>query len=508
MCTLIASSAILKAQWVTHHNPVFQGNVTQPAVNTPITDLKFGTRVTRLTNSRSSGHNGIKPQYSKRQAWNLDETLMLLLDYGNGSMRLYNGATYQFIMDLPDVSGDDVFWSPTDPDLIFFNRDSVLNSYRVSNQTVTMLHDFAPYNFAYSNGEGNLSADGRYYAYVGKYYNFNTYENTFSDIKVYDLVTNKIISTMALPADLSGFDWVSVSPSGNYVVIDYADKETGRYHGVEVYDRNLNFIWQKPIGAGHSDLGYDGSNQEVLIMDRYDDNTNITHIMKFRLSDGQETELLELNQSFDLHISCRNQQRRGWCFISTFDYTDRLTDDSLSWLPFEDEVFALKMDGSGNVQRLAHHHSRRYTPQNYEPVDSTYAAEPHATVSRNGNRILFGSNWRLNMAESASVDTYVIDFTNLVGFDETVKVSGTKGAIFPNPMRTAATLRFNLDKESDIKLEIRDLTGKIIYLGMHKNEAAGVHEIPFTLKSAAPGLYIARLQTSKQLLTVKFEVVK
>lgn len=63
-------------------------------------------------------------------------------------------------------------------------------------------------------------------------------------------------------------------------------------------------------------------------MDWYDSDKNQTFIEKFRLSDGKETMMLDVSAYFDLHISCRNEQRPEYCFISTVDYVERLTDDA------------------------------------------------------------------------------------------------------------------------------------------------------------------------------------
>ncbi|MBI3950263.1 MAG: hypothetical protein HY314_07400 [Acidobacteria bacterium] len=404
-------SAAMQAQWVTNHNPLPQPNIPKPSVGSVFADPVFGTSVVRITDARAIGAAGIVPDYSKRQAWNADETLMLLRT-GDGNTLLFDDATYQFKKVLDGVGGEDVFWHPTNPSLVLYNPDNVFYSYNVQTDVRTQLYAFTDYTFANTRGEGNLSRDGRYYAFVGQLYDEVTYEVTFKDLVVFDLMAGQVVSKLALPLALEAFDWVSISPLGNYVVVDYADDVPGRFHGVEVYDRMMNFLWQKPLGAGHSDLGIDANGDEVLVMDVYDAETNSTFIKKFRLADGRETTLLDLSALFDLHISCQNEKHREWCFVSTFDYVDRLTDDSASWLPFEDEVFALKLDGSQQVQRIAHHHSRRYSPTTPDSDTSVYIAEPHATVSRNGDRILFGSNWRENVQLESSVDAYVVDFRN------------------------------------------------------------------------------------------------
>lgn len=390
----------------------------------------------RLTDARSAGIHGLFPDYSKRQAWNSDESLLILRS-GMGDTYLFNGQTYQFIKILDSVGGEDVFWHPSNPDIVLYNPDSILYSYNVTNDLVTQIHIFETYTWANTRGEGNPSNDGRYYALVGQRYNFETGEVIFHDLIVFDLQENQIVSTMPLPHEqLNDFDWITISPSGNYVVVDYATKETGRYNGVEVYDQNLNFIWQKPLGAGHSDLGLDASGEEVLIMDVYDDDANLTYINKYSLADGTETRLLSVSPFFDLHISCRAQLRPGWVYISTFDFVGRLTDDEAGWLPFEDEVFAIKMDGSGTVQRYTHHHSKRYSPSTPDSDNSVYFAEPHATVNRSGTRILFGSNWRTRIEEDYSVDAYLVDLSNMItGFGEYESDRMENSFIvYPNPV--------------------------------------------------------------------------
>ncbi|MFA6127296.1 MAG: T9SS type A sorting domain-containing protein [Bacteroidales bacterium] len=423
------------AQLVTHHNAVYQGDLAQPLPGILFTDPNFHTPVVRLTDARTSGIHGLFPDYSKRQAWNSNETLMLLRS-GWSDAYLYNGQNYQFIKALEGVAGDDVFWHPSNPELVLFNPDTVLFSYNVITDEVRTVHTFNSYAWANTRGEGNISNDGRYYAVVGRTYDNVTGEVSFRDLIVYDIQEDRVASTMALPAVLADFDWVSISPLGNYVIVDYADKETGRYHGIEVYDRNFNFIWQKGLGAGHSDLGLDASGEEVLIMDIYDDDSNLNYINKYSLANGTTTQLLSVAQPFDLHISCRAMNRPGWVYISTFDSEYRLTDGLEGWLPFEDEVFALKMDGSGGVERYAHHRSREYSPATPDRETAVYFAEPHATVDHSGRRVLFGSNWRIHIEEDYSIDAYLIDLTNLITAipEEKSDLINDKYQLFPNPV--------------------------------------------------------------------------
>jgi len=82
----------------------------------------FNTRVIRITDSvKNEVH---KPAYSSVQAWNADESLLLLYrtgSDGNGYV-LLDGNNYQYIKSL-DISATDieqVFWSHTDPNTLFY----------------------------------------------------------------------------------------------------------------------------------------------------------------------------------------------------------------------------------------------------------------------------------------------------------------------------------------------------------------------------------------------------
>jgi len=507
----LAFVKISNAQWITHHNPVPQPDIAKPAVGVPITDPQFGTTVMRISNARESEFAGIVPQYSKRQAWNADDSF-LLLHTGDGRTLLYDGQTYAPVKELDGYFGVDVFWHPTDPNVFYFNPDSILYSYNLSHSIATRLHVFTPYTWANTRGEGNMSNDGRYYAVVGQVYDYITYEVTFKDIVVCDLQTNTEISVLSIPQDsISSFDWVSISPLGNYVVVDYANEITGRYNGVELYDRNLNFIWQKPLGAGHSDLGVDANGDEVLVMDIYDPVENVYHIKKFQLSDGQETTLLSVSQLFDLHISLQNQQRSEWCFISTFDSPGRLTDVGISWLPFEDEIFAVKLDGSGEVQRIAHHHSRRYSPSTPDPDNSVYWAEPHATVSRDGSRILFGSNWREDVESDSSVDTYLVNFSSWVSVQrqgESHRQGLNLNQNYPNPFNISTVIGYHLPVGARVTLKVYDIIGRELVRLVDEYREAGRYEVEFDAAELPSGVYIYRLQAGKFMDSKKLLYVK
>jgi hypothetical protein len=414
--TALALSVVsASGQPVTSHLALPMPELPKPLAGSSLKDPVFGTTLLRITDAAAAAVPGLCPQYSKRQAWNVDESL-LLVSTGDSTFRLYDGTTYQFKRQVGSVQCDDVFWHPTATNLLVYNPQNSLYSHDVLTDEETLVCAMTNFYFADTAGEGNLSRDGRYYAAYGRDYDETSGDVIPRAVVVMDLAAQGEIARLLLPTNLDDFDWVSISPLGNYVVIDYATELTGPFEGVEVYDRSLtNRLWQKPLGPGHSDLGVDANGEEILVIGIYDDLSNTTLLKKFRLSDGEETVLLaSMDWTFYNHISCRNEQRSEWCFVSTYDGPGRLTDDPASWLPFEDEIFAVKLDGSQQVQRLAHHHSRRFSPTTPDSDTSVYFAEPHATVSRKGDRILFGSNWRQGVEVVTNVDAYICDFRQVI----------------------------------------------------------------------------------------------
>ena len=489
----------LYAQLISNHNAIPQPALSKPAMGVPYIDPVFNSSIERITNASAGNIPGIFPDYSKHQAWNADES-MIMLRNGDGEVLFYSGTNYQYIKTFPSfITGlQDIFWDPVNPTLVYYAFENTFNEINEQTEQVTVLHTFSNYSYISTRAEGNMSNDGRYIAMCG--YDANWIP---IDFFVYDALLDSLVSTINVSNLVTDFDWISVSPLGNFVVVDYADGTTGAYHGLEVYNRQLNLLWQKPLGSGHSDLGLDNSGKEVLVMDVYDPDSNMTYIRKFGLQDSSVTTLLGISAEFDMHESCRSMSRPGWVYVSTFDYIARLTDDSLSWLPFEDEVFALKMDGSGDVQRFVHHHSRRFSPTTPNPDSSVYFAEPHATVNNNGTRILFGSNWRQNVEADTSIDAYICNVNALITSNEDLIFKHqNEVSIFPNPFQTIASIKTNFDLKN-AELKIYNMLGQ----EMKIINNISFRQIAINMENLAGGIYFYKLSENNILLaTGKFIV--
>jgi len=112
---------------------------------------------------------------------------------------------------------------------------------------------------------------------------------------------------------------------------------------------------------------------------------NTKTILMRRLDNGQGTVLA--TSSYDAHASTRDTQRSGWAYSSINN----------TGSPFDHEVYAAKMDGSGAVERYAHHRS----------TAGDYLSQPHAVPSPDGKRVMFRSDW--GSSTHRPVQGYVVD---------------------------------------------------------------------------------------------------
>ena len=76
-----------------------------------------------------------------------------------------------------------------------------------------------------------------------------------------------------------------------------------------------------------------------------------------------------------MHGSARNTLRPGWFYVTY--------GRGQPGMRFNAEIVAVKLDGSGTVERFGHYHS----------TASTYRAQAQAVPSPDGRRVLFASDW-------------------------------------------------------------------------------------------------------------------
>jgi hypothetical protein len=346
--------------------------------------------VTRITDAAVFGVPGtrvLRHAYSKNQPWNADGSLLFLGFTYPGY--LLDGRTFRYLGRVNQPS--DAVWSNTNPSLLYGVKaygNSFLKHDVRANQTTTV-RTFTQYSdLRLGSGEGNLSNDDRVVVLFGR----NSQGNV--DAFVYDIAADTITGTLSLSvawADVQGLA-SAISQSGKYVVLEFNARGTGPLQGKKLYDTRMNLLRNdlSPAGYSHSDVGYDASGNEVLVIADYD-----RSFYMIRLADGLRTKVLDGSAiGWMTHVSCRAIGRPGYCYVSTF-YGTPAGDDASA--PMYNQGFSIKLDGSLKVEPFT---------QLFHGVNTDYAHQPHLVPNRDGSMVLWASNWN-NAASDAPVNAFV-----------------------------------------------------------------------------------------------------
>ncbi|MBE0594441.1 MAG: hypothetical protein M9951_06290 [Burkholderiaceae bacterium] len=339
------------------------------------------TRVMRITDTSLGSGRRFRHAYSLRQPWNADGSRLLLVQ---SPTQLFDGRTYEALGKL-SVPGDAV-WSNHDPDVMYGVSGNRFVRLKVSTRTQSTLRTFGEYTQVYiGGGEGNISDDDRYVALIGT-------RSGGVDVLVYDIANDVVVSSRRFDG-YSGpwgdVDSAAISPSGKYVLVGM----TRPGYSYALYDRQTMTFQRTLVDKqlSHADMGYTVEGDEALVTQA----SGRSAIYSIRLSDGYQREEAPVSyMGWNQHTSCRNNQRPGWCYIST-SYHNAATGAYMYR-----QIFALKLDGTGTVQRFA--------PGTFadNPSDSSYDRQAHAVPSRDGRRVLFASDWR-DASAGAPIHTYV-----------------------------------------------------------------------------------------------------
>jgi len=332
------------------------------------------TSIMRITDSATFGvgQRYYRHYYPKQQPWNCDET-KIMLSHNSSLVYFLHGSTFAYQStsnQLPEYPK----WSVSDPDKMYGIYLKKLVYYRPSTNTRTDMHDFtSDFSTVYLGvGEGNISNDDAFIPVIGNYASVNP------TIVLWNGNTNTEVTRATLTGE-GPLDWAGMSQSGNYFITN--DSTTTKvYNNSLVYQRTLT------AAGGHADLGYDSNGDECYVSGQFIGGRGVV-IESTRLSDNTVTEHLPGNgqtgvyMASNFHISCRNTARPGWAYLSTYDF-DSATDAYM----FR-EVFAVKLDNSGTVERF----SQGFFSD--EPADLDYNRTAMGVPNRDGSLVMFASDW-------------------------------------------------------------------------------------------------------------------
>ena len=365
--------------------------LTKPGYLDAVEDPSFpGTSIRRISEAASG--NSIKPMYSTIQAWNADESLMIVYAVGSGH-KLLNGTDYTFIRDLSDIRPDDleaVFWHFSDPDILFYmdNNTGDLIRYNVNTQSKTVLDNMSELSGCSSGlSSGNdvqmMSWDSDVFSF--RCGNSSAYYYRISTGVLTEFNISNINYTAPMPF-----------PSGNLF-----------YHNTSVYDANGEFVRDLNIEKGeHSCLGKLSNGDDAYFAISFAEGPGggcLGTLVAHNATTGNcfpvtPTEDYGYSKS-GTHISAvaHKNSEGGWVAVSSMGYEK----DGVKIL--DQELFIAQVNEfDGDVYRVAHHRS--------DEDDIDYWGEPHVTISPTGTRLLFGSDWS-GSEDGISVDAYIAELS-------------------------------------------------------------------------------------------------
>lgn len=79
---------------------------------------------------------------------------------------------------------------------------------------------------------------------------------------------------------------------------------------------------------------------------------------------------------------------------------------------------------------------------------------------------------------------------------------------YPNPFNPETTISFQLEKPTELSLEIYTIEGRLVQTLANSRYLSGTHSIRFDASSLSSGMYFYRLQTENQSLTKRLVLIK
>ena len=415
-----------------------------------------------------SGSGALRTHYSKDQAWNADMSKIIL-----GDNYLLNADDYTLDKVL-SFSGGDSRWSNTDPNKRYYCSGEGFYYINIITNQTTLLHRFKGYTATIGPWEGNISADDKYVVITDER------GGTAHRASLYDIELDSVISTKLFPDD-ENIDWVSISSGGNFIVLN----EVTNYE-TRVYDLNFNYLRTVGVSSEHGDLTFDSEGNEVWVQ--------VIPVSMSRLSDGKFTRLLEAS-GFGGHISGRGFNNPGWALVSTGIYSGASNT----------EIFEVKLDGSGIIRHFGYARSSCTTYDNY----------PKGTVSPDGKKVIFNSDWLYGTGTGGDAVAFVSEYLErgITGVGENGRDNisirdFTLSQNYPNPFNPTTTINFTINIAGMVKLSIYNVLGQEVKVLLDENILAGSYSVPFNGSNLTSGIYFYKLQSNNQMEVKKMLLVK
>jgi hypothetical protein len=340
-------------------------------------DLEAQTRLIRITKPGALGSGVVcsakwcSHRYSSSQAWNSNQTMVLLAN-GCKGLCFLDGQSYRPLFHR--AQWRECEWHPRLAEAMICVGERDIRLWAPRTGRVAILFDSASYrDLQFGPGKGNPSLDGNRIAVRA------VRKSGQMVVFAYDIASRQKFPDIDFSARSGKPGSCSISPLGG--LIHCLQSLNDGTLQTDIFDVNGKLVqrWLENHRPGHGDMALDADGSEVYVGISKSP-PDLYQVVKRRLTDGAVTPLLPYGEAS--HVSMRATGRRGWAIV-TYEGNPSEVAMHQNWAPYARQVIAVALNGSGEVRILAN--------TNNDSV--TYEAEAHGAPSPDGSKIIWSSNW-------------------------------------------------------------------------------------------------------------------
>ena len=459
---------------------------TLPAAGGTFVDPVFNTTIMRVTDASDGNDN--HHAYSYWPVMNMNSTHLYVMQTNIGPT-LYDfdpvafaisNKRVAFISNCPSgypPNAEDAIWSDIDPDIIFVHDQNLhIYAYHVSTHIYTLVKDLTSL----------LPAGAHSWQMNKNHTNDDLFSFTWKDNSwsVAGFMTWRSTTDQFNSGAQPNLDECQPDRTGNYLILKLAasgssvvqarilDLTTLAYtditDGGPASPTTPGLYW----APGHGDMG----NGTVLGHDDW----NNRLVGRPAANPSAFYSVLDLNSDWseDYHGS-HLADDVSWITLSSY-VSNTLPNSGL----YKNEIFQVATDGSQNVRRLAHHHSDFLSDYAANGAGNAYWSSPKSSISKDGNWIVFTSNW----GSTSRKDVFILKNPSL-----TTSIANAENEneiiLYPNP--SAGKFIMKGAKEGD-EISVYNVLGEKVF---SYKLASG--QTTIDISSQPKGIYLYSVTNSK-----------
>ncbi len=408
--------------------------LAKPAKGQTVSDPDMpGATITRITDAAADFKAAnVIPAYPTCQAWNCDETRLVLYTQGGsggGQHVMYDGNTYAFLNSI-DINPSDIeqfWWDRVDPNTLYYldNHDasgtivSQMLAFNVETGAKTVIHDFAADKAVHGWAKKGPIRAG-YPFFIGAPNNdiWGLGAGGIPNIDGYEAVnvfgwqrsTGKITLYAGLPSAQARTNVPTPLPSGKGWFYNNTSAKSASGYVTDIYDINGVKIGSVPFSTNeHGGSCQNAAGDDLVIGNQYD-TAQVGNLIVANLTKRTVKTLVGQANGYGYPrtgtlIGATSYNNPGWAVAGIVGDPHQKSGTFL-----DGEVVIANAD-TGVVRRVSRHRSTGYWTS--APINN-YWAQPNVTLSPSGTRILVQSDWgnadpsNPVVNPNAISDTYVI----------------------------------------------------------------------------------------------------